>query len=79
MKRILFLLPLLLVPSTIDAQLKKSVTWENIVAHPAPLPVIGELVPVKSNLDAALEILSRAGIDWEGAPLTDILIATEMM
>ncbi len=33
----------------------------------------------ESNLDAALEILSRAGIDWEGAPLTDILIATEMM
>ena len=33
-------------------QLMKSVTWENIKAHPAALPVIGEIHPVASSLDA---------------------------
>ena len=71
MKRILFLLPFLLVSSVTDAQLKKSVTWENIIAHPAPLPVIGELVPVKSDLNAASlwsvgsETLDRDFADFE--------------
>ena len=30
--------------------LKKSVTWENICAHPAPMPVIGTIQPVPSDL-----------------------------
>ena len=30
--------------------LKKSVTWENLRAHPAPLPAVGELAPVSSDL-----------------------------
>lgn len=33
-------------------QLMKSVTWENIKAHPAGLPLIGEVEPVASRLDA---------------------------
>ena len=32
--------------------LKKSVTWENISNHPAPLPVAGKLAPVKSDINA---------------------------
>ena len=32
-------------------ELKKSVTWDKIRKHPAPLPVIGELVTVPSCLD----------------------------
>lgn len=39
------------LPVLCSASLKKSVTWENIKAHPAPLPIIGELVPVRSSLD----------------------------
>ena len=34
-------------------KLKKSVTWENICNHPAPLPVLGELVPVHSEIGMA--------------------------
>ncbi len=33
-------------------KLMKSVTWENIKSHPAGLPVIGEIEPVASRLDA---------------------------
>ena len=47
------LLPLLLVSLSLGAQeLKKSVTWENLRAHPAELPIIGELQPLQSSLDA---------------------------
>jgi hypothetical protein len=53
-KMILSVSALFMVFSTADAQqLKKSITWENIRNHPAPLPVIGELVPVESNMNAA--------------------------
>ena len=42
---------LLLACSLAGAQeLRTSVTWENLRSHPAPLPVIGELVPVHSDL-----------------------------
>ena len=55
MKKAGFILALLgvLAVSVSGAPLKKSVTWENIKAHPAPLPVIGELSPLPSSLDAA--------------------------
>ena len=33
-------------------ELRKSVTWENIRNHPAPLPVVGELAVRQSSLDA---------------------------
>ena len=42
----------LCLPATAQ-ELKKSVTWENIKAHPAPLPVIGELPAPVSRLDAS--------------------------
>lgn len=32
--------------------LKQSVTWEKLRANPAPLPIIGEIAPRRSNLDA---------------------------
>ena len=32
-------------------ELRKSVTWENLRNHPAPLPVIGELIPKPSDLN----------------------------
>ena len=40
------LLPILPVSSQ---NLGRSVTWEKIKANPAPLPVIGEIVPVQSD------------------------------
>ena len=39
----------LCLPATAQ-ELKKSVTWENIKAHPAPLPVIGELPALLERL-----------------------------
>ena len=32
-------------------ELRESVTWNNLRAHPAPLPLAGELAPVPSSLD----------------------------
>lgn len=52
-------------------QLKRSVTWEKIQANPAQLPVLGRIVPVESNLDAASywsvgsETLDRDYADFE--------------
>ena len=34
-------------------ELKESPTWKNIVSHPAPLPVIGRIAPVQSDLNEA--------------------------
>lgn len=52
MKKYLLLVVAVLVAVTAGGQnLKKSVTWDNIRNHPAPLPVIGELVNVPSSLD----------------------------
>ena len=51
MKRFCIILLTLAICLPASAQkLKKSVTWENIKAHPAPLPVVGELAPVSSDL-----------------------------
>ncbi len=47
-----FLLTALLlavVPASAQ-NLKKSVTWENLKNHPAPIPVLGELVPIHSEI-----------------------------
>ena len=52
-------------------ELKKSVTWENLRAHPAPLPVAGELNAVRSLLDApscwsvGVETMDRDYADFE--------------
>ncbi len=52
MKKILLAVAAVLAVATAFGQnLKKSVTWDNIRNHPAPLPVIGELVTVPSSLD----------------------------
>ena len=52
MKKVLLLVAAVFVAATAFGQdLKKSVTWDNIRNHPAPLPVIGELVSVPSSLD----------------------------
>jgi len=59
------------VAASAQTTLRKSVTWQNIQAHPAPLPVSGELIPIKSNLDAASfwsvgsETLDRDFADFE--------------
>lgn len=47
-----FLITLALIFSVVAfaAPLMKSVTWDNIRRHPAPLPVIGTLEPVRSAL-----------------------------
>lgn len=45
------LLAAFVVVSAMGQELKKSVTWENIRNHPAPLPVLGELVTVPSSLE----------------------------
>ena len=52
MKRNLFaaVLALLVAAVAFAAPLKKSVTWEKIRRYPAPLPVLGTLEPVKSDL-----------------------------
>ena len=52
MKKVLsVMLAVLLCASLGGQELKKSVTWDKIRNHPAPLPVIGELVAVPSSLD----------------------------
>lgn len=52
MKRVFLALTVLLITLSSSGQdLKKSVTWDNLRAHPAPLPVIGELEAVPSSLD----------------------------
>ncbi len=50
-KAFAFILCALLVTGLQAQNLKKSVTWENLRAHPAPLPIISELEPVRSNLE----------------------------
>jgi len=53
MKRLLLFALLLVICHSAGADgLKKSVTWENLRAHPAPLKVIGELSVRHSSLDA---------------------------
>ena len=60
----------ILIPAS-GQNLKKSVTWENLRAHPAPLPVLGELQAVKSSLDApsiwsvGVETMDRDYADFE--------------
>ena len=51
-KGFLFGLLLVLAVSSAGQELKKSVTWENLRAHPAQLPVVGELRAMESSLDA---------------------------
>ena len=53
MKRIIVCLLVICAALLASAQtsLRKSVTWQNIRSHPAPLPVVGELEPVHSSLD----------------------------
>ncbi len=72
----LHILPLVIVATALLAspsgaqELKKSVTWENLRAHPAPLPVIGELKSVKSDLatpscwSVGLETMDRDYADF---------------
>lgn len=50
-KVILAVLAALIAVAAMGQELQKSVTWEKIRNHPAPLPVIGELVNVPSRLD----------------------------
>lgn len=60
----------ILLPASAQ-ELKKSVTWGNFCAHPAPLHVIGELQSVKSSLDApsiwsiGVETMDRDYADFE--------------
>ncbi len=53
-KTLISILAIGLATLSLNAQdapkLKKSVTWEKICSTPAPLPVLGQLVPVKSDL-----------------------------
>ena len=72
MKRfILSLIFAALLPLLCAGALRKSVTWENITAHPAPLPVLGELRAVPSSLDKSSfwsvgsETLDRDFADFE--------------
>jgi len=52
MKKVFLTLLAAILTIGLPAQdLKKSVTWDNFVNHPAPLPVIGKLVTVPSSLD----------------------------
>ncbi|MBQ9548094.1 MAG: beta-galactosidase [Bacteroidales bacterium] len=52
MRRCLIAALFLLTGSLAGAQdLRKSVTWENLRNHPAPLPVVGEIIPRPSNLN----------------------------
>ena len=52
MKKVLLTSFMILTAAIASGQaLKKSVTWDNIRNHPAPLPVIGELVTTPSSLD----------------------------
>lgn len=51
-KSLIISLALLAVIPAPAQKLKKSVTWENIRQHPAPLPVVGELVPLQSDMNA---------------------------
>ncbi len=70
-KSILLGLLLALAVSSTGQELKKSVTWENLRAHPAPLPMVGELRAVKSSLEApslwsvGVETMDRDYADFE--------------
>lgn len=50
-KALLAALSLLFITPIFAQELKKSVTWEKIRKHPAPLEVIGEIETVQSSLD----------------------------
>lgn len=51
MKKIVFTILLLGTTMMAGAQdLKKSVSWNNLRAHPAPLPIVGEINPTHSDL-----------------------------
>ena len=70
--RLLYLALLSFAVTPVCAQkLQKSVTWENIKEHPAPLPVVGRIAPVESRLDAeslwsvGSETLDRDFADFE--------------
>lgn len=45
-----FLLVLFATILAVAQELPSSVTWSNILAHPAPLPVVGEMPAVRSDL-----------------------------
>ena len=70
-KSILFGLLLSLAVSSAGQELLKSVTWENLRAHPAPLPMVGELRAIESSLDApslwsvGVETMDRDYADFE--------------
>lgn len=72
MKKICVLLLIMgvLIPA-LGQDLKKSVTWENLRAHPAPLLVSGELQSVKSSLEVpsvwsvGVETMDRDYADFE--------------
>ncbi len=52
MKKAFLATVVLLLSFAVSGQdLKKSVTWNNLRSHPAPLPVVGELETVPSSLD----------------------------
>lgn len=51
MKKLAIVLAMGLCLGASAQELKKSVTWENFRAHPAPLPIAGELKSVRSSLD----------------------------
>ena len=72
MKKTTALLTALVLGCTLSAQdLKKSVTWENIVSNPAPLPVVGQLKTVTSDLNrpsfwsVGCETMDRDYADFE--------------
>lgn len=48
---ILFSAVILFTTSLSARELRQSGTWENICAHPAPLPVLGHITPIKSDLN----------------------------
>ena len=52
-KGLLLFLTLFLFGSATAQELKDSPTWKNIKSHPAPLPILGTIMPVQSNLDEA--------------------------
>ncbi len=65
-----FALFLSVVTAAFAQDLKVSASWDNIRAHPAPLPVIGELTPKHSSLDrpslwsVGVETLDRGFSDF---------------
>ena len=70
-KTVLLLLTLTLAVTASAQELKKSVTWENFRAHPAPLHICGELQSVPSSLNTdsfwsiGVETMDRDYADFE--------------